>query len=181
LADENLAGTIEIDANDSIFNLSSKGNGTYQVTGLKSGATIRNGHLIIPSKIGTQPISDIKYEAFKGNNNITKITLGEGVQQVSSRTFQNCKNLTEVILPKSLTTLVKYAFENCTGLTRVELHENVTSIEATVFSGCTCDIYVPWSQGDVPNAPWGTRGTVYYNYGKVSDDNSNTITYSYAR
>ena len=28
----------------------------------------------------------------------------------------------------------------------------------------TFDIYVPWSEGEVPNAPWGTTGTIHYNY-----------------
>ena len=35
-------------------------------------------------------------------------------------------------------------------------------IHAKSFTGCNCDIYVPWKEGEVTGAPWGTSGTVHY-------------------
>lgn len=41
------------------------------------------------------------------------------------------------------------------------------TISTTAFSGCSTltDIYVPWSEGAVANAPWGaTNATIHYDY-----------------
>ena len=53
-----------------------------------------------------------------------------------SKDFQNSIN--------NLPTIASNAFENCQDLT---------------------DIYCPWAEGEVANAPWGaTKATIHYNY-----------------
>ena len=59
------------------------------------------------------------------------------------------------------------AFTNCTQLTRVTLPNSIKSISYRAFSYCDnlTTINVPWSEGEVANAPWGaTNATINYNY-----------------
>jgi hypothetical protein len=45
--------------------------------------------------------------------------------------------------------------------------EKSLSINKNAFRDCNnlTDIYVPWSEGDVTNAPWGaTNATIHYNW-----------------
>jgi hypothetical protein len=50
------------------------------------------------------------------------------------------------------------------------------TIGASTFQYCEgiTDIYVPWSEGAVANAPWGaTNATIHYN--TIYDENNNPI------
>jgi hypothetical protein len=52
-------------------------------------------------------------------------------------------------------------------LETVRFTSTVSSIPGGVFSGCPklSTIYVPWSQGQVANAPWGaSNATIIYDY-----------------
>ncbi len=59
------------------------------------------------------------------------------------------------------------AFQNCTQATEIIFPASLTSIASNAFSGCTnvTDVYCPWAEGTVKNAPWGmTNATIHYNY-----------------
>jgi hypothetical protein len=59
-----------------------------------------------------------------------------------------------------------YAFSNCDGLTSVTFEGIPTKIGSLVFNSCDnlTDIYVPWAEGEVSDAPWGaTKATIHYN------------------
>lgn len=59
------------------------------------------------------------------------------------------------------------AFTNCTGLITITFEGTPTTIANNAFDGCTnlTTINVPWSEGEVTNAPWGaTNATINYNY-----------------
>jgi hypothetical protein len=46
------------------------------------------------------------------------------------------------------------------------LPATITLIHSGAFDGCTNlkDIYVPWAEGAIKNAPWGaTNATIHYN------------------
>ena len=58
-------------------------------------------------------------------------------------------------------------FANCTGLTSITFEGNPKTIHSSAFNGCSnlTTIYVPWSQGQVANAPWGaSKATIIYDY-----------------
>lgn len=48
-------------------------------------------------------------------------------------------------------------------ITQIVFEGTPKYIHSHSFSGCICDIYVPWGEGKVDGAPWGTTGTVHYN------------------
>lgn len=79
-------------------------------------------------------------------------------------------------LPGDLTTIGYSAFSGCPNLALTSLPSGVTSItfegnpktiHSSAFNGCSnlTTIKVPWSQGQVANAPWGaSNATIIYDY-----------------
>lgn len=81
--------------------------------------------------------------------------------------FSDCSKMVLTSLPSGITSIGDFAFANCTGLETVKFTSTVSSIPNGVFSGCPklSTIYVPWSQGQVANAPWGaSNATIVYDY-----------------
>lgn len=77
------------------------------------------------------------------------------------------KTVVNVKLPIGIKKIPEYAFSNCLLLTSITFKETPDEINETAFKGCSSlkDIYVPWSEGEVANAPWGaTNATINYNY-----------------
>ena len=67
---------------------------------------------------------------------------------------------------------IRKAFQNCASLTEITFEGRVIEIERDAFSGCTAltDIYVPWAENDVSEAPWGAaNATIHYNVGAPSE------------
>jgi hypothetical protein len=99
------------------------------------------------------------------------------VKIIGDMAFKWCKSLTELPYMPILERLENSCFSICTGLTEVKIHStSVTYIATTVFASCTniTDIYVPWAEGEVENAPWGaTNATIHYN--TVYDENHEPI------
>lgn len=95
---------------------------------------------------------------------VARFIIPDDVKVIGSGAFGDCDTLTSITIPDGLTTIKRYAFDNCDGLTSITLPNSVTSIDEEAFWECSpIDIYVPWSEGEVANAPWGTIGEVYYN------------------
>jgi hypothetical protein len=109
---------------------------------------------------------DIGNYAFFGCSRLQLTSLPLGVKQALSQTFRNCTSLTTFLLHSGITALHDRCFMGCTGLTTVTFKGN-PFIYSSAFSSCSnlTDIYVPWSQGEVANAPWGaTNATIHYDW-----------------
>lgn len=89
------------------------------------------------------------------------------IEAVNGSAFHSCSKLTKFPHMPSLTRLDANAFNGCTGLTEVKFYNTLTSCAANAFNGCSnlTDIYCPWAEGEVANAPWGaTNATIHYNW-----------------
>lgn len=105
--------------------------------------------------------------AFSDCSKLALTSLPSGMTSIGDYAFRQGTGLTSITLPPALTTIGDYAFANCSGLETVRFTSTVSSIPNGVFSGCTklSTIYVPWSQGQVANAPWGaSNATIIYDY-----------------
>jgi hypothetical protein len=136
-------------------NVESGGSGGYSIDDLAGGA---------PSGEITITAPKVNEYAFAYKSGITKaIVIGASV--VDSSGFSHCTGLTEV----EFQTPVQggsYAFHNCTALKKVTWKGKPNFIAGSCFNGCTAltDIYVPWAEGEVANAPWGAdKATIHYN------------------
>ena len=97
------------------------------------------------------------------------------LQWVISGAFNDCKSLTEFPYMPKVTGIESNSFTFCMSLTEVKIYNTMTSF-GNAFYGSTniTDIYVPWAEGEVANAPWGaTNATIHYN--TTYDENHNPI------
>ena len=105
--------------------------------------------------------------AFNSNTHQIIPRLPSELKTIGNQAFQYCSgsfSLSEI--PAKVETIGKQAFHNCTGITELTFKGKPTSIYSNSFQGCTnlLNIYVPWSEGEVANAPWGaTNATIHYN------------------
>lgn len=112
-------------------------------------------------------ITDIGAYAFMGCSNIALIALPNGVKTIGGNAFQGCSKLALTSLPSGLTSISNAAFRGCTNLKTITFNSTPTlALGTAVFYDCSnlTDIYVPWAEGEVANAPWGaTNATIHYN------------------
>ena len=84
--------------------------------------------------------------------------------------------MTELILGPNVASLGSNMINGCKMLTKIEIHSKPTKINSQAFYNCPSltDIYVPWAEGEVANAPWSAGGaTIHYEYNfgeEESDD-----------
>ncbi len=88
------------------------------------------GEVVIPKGV------DIVSHCFYGNENITKVTIPEGITEIPENCFYECTALEEVILPESVTLIDSFAFNGCTALKKVNITENVEDIYYGAFYSC---------------------------------------------
>lgn len=107
---------------------------------------------------------------------------GSGICQgyrIGGFAFYGCENLLSFTSCACRTQFGRYALANCPNLKTVtfrtkEVEKGSSSgsnpdyaLESTLFYNCPSltDIYVPWSEGEISNAPWGANSnvTIHYN------------------
>lgn len=92
-----------------------------------------NGELV--SQINISESIKIASYNFINCQNLTAVTVGEGVTEIGRGAFQNCKNLEGVQLPQSLKTIGAYSFAG-SGVTSFVVPDNVTTICENAFDDC---------------------------------------------
>lgn len=98
------------------------------------------------------------------------------VEEIGNQAFYWCRTLTSFPYMPNLTKLGNGVFYACLGLTEFKFYTKISSMGNNVFEACSNlkDIYVPWAEGEVANAPWGaTNATIHYN--TTYDENHNPI------
>ncbi len=68
------------------------------------------------------------------NSLIKKLTLPNGMTEISDYALHNCKSMTEIKIPNSVTRIGAQAFSGCTGLEKINVPDSVTSIGNQTFS-----------------------------------------------
>lgn len=121
----------------------------------------------LTSVIFSEGIEDLDTISFSGCTSLKSLELPDSLLTIRNNAFSGCSKIALLIIPANLNSLYYGAFQNCTGLTCITFKGTPKFVAATVFNGCTnlTTINVPWSEGDVANAPWGaTNATINYNY-----------------
>ena len=112
-------------------------------------------------------LKDISPSAFRACTSLVSVIIPNGVQRFLNGAFLQCTSLTSITFPSSVIQLWVNAFAQCTSLTSVKFTDRPLYMDTGVFTGSTnlLDIYVPWAEGAVSNAPWGaTNATIHYNW-----------------
>lgn len=111
-------------------------------------------------------VTRIGQQAFALCQKLTSIEFSEGLQGIHILAFMYCSSLSSITIPSTVVSILSQAFDSCSNLTTVTFKGTPQHIYNNIFRGCTnlTDIYVPWSEGEVANAPWGaTNATIHYN------------------
>ena len=74
--------------------------------------------------------------AFEGNENLTSVTIPDGVTTLGAYTFEYCSALSQVTLPDGLLSIGARAFHNCTSLRTINLGADLLTIGENAFENC---------------------------------------------
>ena len=106
-----------------------------------------DANVTTPTMLGGHAVTAIGKNCFLNNSqgsheNLTSVTISEGVTTIGQNAFNGCSNLASVSLPNSLTSIDNSAFSDCSALTSITIPSSVTSIGHLAFqhSGLT-DLY----------------------------------------
>ena len=110
------------------------------------------GEIVIPSNLNIMYLSEY---CFKGNTEITKVTLPSSLTEIPEYAFMGCTGLEEIVIPGQCIAIKKYAFAGCTNLKKITLgkfvdsnrdeitdeggkrYDGTIAIGAYAFTGCT--------------------------------------------
>lgn len=112
------------------------------------------------AEIITREITEIKEEWFRKKD-------GSYYEYIQNYQFSGCDGLTNVIIPSWIWIIHLSAFYHCENLKTVTFKGKPNYIDNNIFTLCDnlTTINVPWSEGEVHNAPWGAaNATINYNY-----------------
>ncbi len=132
-------GTVLKDATGSSYKVTVAG-ASPEVTLTKAGSGMKGTVTINTVTIDgvTYKVTSIAAKAFKGNKNITKLTIGNNVTKIGASAFEGCTKLKSVTIGTGLVSIGKKAFFKCTALTKVNIKSKVLkTIGASAFEKCT--------------------------------------------
>ena len=120
------------------------------------------GFIRIPDRV-----TELEPWVFRECPNLVITKLPEKLVTIARSAFQDSPNIAVTEIPASVDTIDTYAFSGCNGLTKITFKGTPTLIKGTAFSNCPnlTEINVPWSIGEVDNAPWGAKeADIHYDY-----------------
>jgi len=107
----------------------------YKVVGIKDGAFTNCENLT--SVTIPDGVTSIGEYAFAVCNSLTSITIGNGVKHIGPYAFGGCSSLTSITIPDKVTYIGDAAFYGCSSLTSITIPDNVTYIRYGAFYGCS--------------------------------------------
>ncbi len=81
-------------------------------------------------------VTHIGEQAFYYCTNVTTVNIADSVMYIESSAFCGCANLTNITLPKNLKSLRSSAFHDCGALTSITIPASVNYIDTGVFNYC---------------------------------------------
>lgn len=141
--------------------------------------------VVIPGSVQT-----IGSGAFNGCTALTSVQMSNGLKQINGGAFTGCTNLSSIDIPETVE-VIQSTFISGTAIESITFKSTALELQNGCLAGAAVlkkvyfkktnaklaeneyslandaitDIYVPWSEGEVANAPWGaTNATIHYNY-----------------
>ena len=84
-----------------------------------------------------------RYAWYGYQDQIRRVSIGEGITELVEEAFRECVNLETVILPSTIRTLGRDAFYQCNALTELRFKGNAPEMHDFAFSGATITAYYP--------------------------------------
>ena len=138
------------------------------LTSLTNGLTFRDcGELVDIGGELPDNITEITNLVFGECKKLVLTKLPSALTKIGGSAFYNCILMTFNEMPAGVTLIDNQAFSNCASITSMAFKGTPTTIYQNAFYNCTnlLNIYVPWSEGTVANAPWGAvNATIHYDW-----------------
>lgn len=91
---------------------------------------------------------------YEFRDQITSVSLADGITSIDDNAFKDCVNLTSVTIPESVTSIGSSAFYGCTSLTSVSIPVGITYIPDSAFANCPALREITFAQ------PFGSHLTI---------------------
>ena len=114
------------------------------ITFTSSGEKLENGESNMKNYWKVGGVLTLPWTAYA--DQITKVVINEGINDIGQMAFYELPNLVEVVLPESAVEIRDYAFKNCKNLTTINL-EVVEFIREGAFYGCSALENVTLAEG----------------------------------
>lgn len=118
-------------------------------------------------KITMPNVKVIGEYAFYNCYELSLSELPSELEEIQQKAFANCFEIVISEIPKTVKVIGSSAFASCNSMTNLTFKGVPTSIANNALATTITTINVPWSEGEVANAPWGAKNaTIIYDYGK---------------
>ena len=96
-------------------------------------------------------------KVYLNGEEITDLTIPDGVTSINENAFEGLKSLTSISLPESLKKIGSNVFNGCTSLKSLTLPNNLTEIGSGMAEGCSSltNVILPASINYIPTAAFG--------------------------
>ncbi len=92
--------------------------------------------LTIPDTIDGKPVTEIGAYAFAEYNQLTTVSLPDGLREIGGEAFRDCK-LKAITIPDSVALMGPSVFSNCVELESVTLSKSLGTISGYAFAHCS--------------------------------------------
>ncbi len=130
---------------DLIFEFNLLPDDTYEISKVKENTV---DTLEIPTEYRGKKVTVIGKDSCRNLNNITEITVPEGIKELGLSAFANNSNLKKVTLPESLLEINNYTFYECRKLEGIHIPSKVTYVGYDVFQMCVSLEYITMDEGN---------------------------------
>ncbi len=141
MAIPSLADTYDFESGGLYYRIIAEATNEVAVTDPPYGSDY-TGDITVPATVtnsGTQyTVTTLDAGVFANFEELTKLTISEGITTIESSLCAGSAALTEVSIPESATDInTSYMFQCCTALTKVTLPSSITSYGSNMFVECT--------------------------------------------
>lgn len=92
--------------------------------------------ITIPKNVTTMNSGRWEWQTFGYCDNLSKVVIGDGLQEIQQETFIECPNLKSVTIGNKVTKIGSNAFALCKSLSNIELPNSVIEIQEKAFLEC---------------------------------------------
>lgn len=116
--------------------------------------------VVIPDEIEGSPVIEISRTAFRNNETVKAVKIGNNVKIIRDQAFVNCISLKYVIFGDSVEIVEKDCFIGCYDLEEVLLNDGLVVIEETAFPDIVNSLIIPRSVTEIGSGALGINTPV---------------------
>lgn len=111
--------------------------------------------LVIPNEIEGCPVVKIGKAAFRNNETLKAVQIGDNVTTIRDQAFINCTSLEYVIIGEGVEVIEDNCFLNCYSMKEIQLNEGLLTIGELVFPDTDEPLIVPRSVTSIGDGAFG--------------------------